>query len=63
MRRWKRKYYIALGLFVVSWILWPIAIVHASNSHFTEDYFALEILVLAGAVSMVVGSIADLWSG
>jgi hypothetical protein len=61
MKRWKTRYYIGLAIFVISWILWPIAIVHASNSHFTEDQFALQIIVLGGAVSMVAGSIAAFW--
>jgi hypothetical protein len=61
MKRWKTKYYVGLAIFVISWILWPIAIVHASGSHFTEDEFALQVIVLGGAVSMVAGSIANMW--
>jgi hypothetical protein len=61
MKRWKTKYYVALAVFIISWILWPIAITHASGSHFTEDEFALQVIVLGGAVSMVAGSIANMW--
>lgn len=61
MKRWKTKYYVALGVFVISWIMWPIAIVHASGSHFTEDEFALQLMVVGGAVSMLAGAIAVFW--
>ncbi len=63
MKRWKTKYYVALAIFVISWIMWPIAILHASNSHFTEDQFAVQVIVIGGAVSMVAGSLARFWDG
>ncbi len=63
MKRWKTKYYVALAIFVISWVMWPISILHASNSHFTEDAFAVQVMVIGGAVSMVVGSISDIWDG
>ncbi|HKW05215.1 MAG TPA: hypothetical protein VJN71_07960 [Nitrososphaerales archaeon] len=61
MKRWKTKWYAALAVFVVPWFFWLYAVSHASNSQFTEDQLALQLMVLGGAISMVAGSIAAFW--
>ncbi len=61
LKPWKTKYYIALGVFVIPWFFWFFALFHASNSHFTEDELALQVIVLGGAIAMVSGAIAAVW--
>jgi hypothetical protein len=61
LKRWKTKYYVGLAIFVISWILWPIAITHASASHFTEDELAVQLMVLGGAVAVIFCSVTEMW--
>lgn len=61
LKRWATKWYVALAVFVIPWPFWLFAISHASNSGFTEDELAVQLMVLGGAISMVAGSIAAFW--
>lgn len=61
MVRWSKRRLVALAILVIPWFFWMPAISHASNSGFLEDQYALQIMVLGGAISMVAGSIAALW--
>ena len=58
---WSKRRIAALVVFIIPWIFWLTSISHASNSGFTEDKYAVQIMVLGGAISMVAGSIAALW--
>lgn len=60
MVKWSKRRIAALVIFVIPWIFWLTAISHASNSGFTEDKYALQIMILGGAISMVAGAIAAL---
>ncbi len=59
--KWTARRIIALVIFVIPWIMWAVAIGHASGSGFIEDRYAVQIMVLGGAVSMVAGSVAVMW--
>jgi hypothetical protein len=61
MKRWATKWYYSLALFAVPFFFWMYAVSHASNSGFTEDQLALQIMVLGGAISMVAGGLAVFW--
>ena len=55
------KKIVGLAIFVIPWIFWLYSISHASNSGFTEDQLAVQVMVLGGAISMVAGAFANLW--
>jgi hypothetical protein len=42
-------------LFFGSFPMWLIAISSASNSHFFEDQFAVQLMILGGAVATIAG--------
>lgn len=48
-------------VFVIPWIFWLTAISHAVSYGFLEDKYAVQIMVLGGAISMVAGSISVMW--
>lgn len=56
-----RRRLIALLVFVVPWVFWLSAIASASNSGFFENEWAVQTMVLGGAISMVAGAIAEFW--
>ncbi len=56
----KRKL-IALAVFVVPWVFWFSAIASASSHGFFENEWAVQTMVLGGAISMVAGAIAEFW--
>jgi hypothetical protein len=57
----KSRHILALAIFIVPWVFWIYAIMSASNSGFTENEFAVQLMVLGGAVSMVAASVAAIW--
>jgi hypothetical protein len=52
---------LAVAIFAVSWVLWIVAIWSAVGRGFFEDQFALQAMVLGGAVSMVAAAVARMW--
>ncbi|GEM_PF-4146469 len=60
MKRWSTTRIIAVIIFIIPWFFWFTALAHASNSGFLEDKYAIQVIVLGGAISMVAGSIAAL---
>ena len=56
-----RRKLVALAVFVVPWIFWTLAISSAIQHGFFEDQWAVQMMVLGGAVSMVAGAIAAFW--
>ena len=58
---WSKRRIVALVVFIIPWIFWLTAIGHASNYGFIEDKYAVQVMVLGGAISMVAGSITVLW--
>ena len=61
MRKIAMRWWIALAVFVIPWAFWLTAISSASNGHFLENQFAVQTMVVGGAISMVAGSIAIFW--
>lgn len=58
---WSNRRIIAVVVFVIPWIFWLTAISHAVSYGFLEDKYAVQIMVLGGAISMVAGSISVMW--
>jgi hypothetical protein len=56
-----RRRLIALLVFIVPWVFWASAIANASAHGFFEDQWAVQTMVLGGAISMVAGGIAAFW--
>ncbi|MDG6909470.1 MAG: hypothetical protein JRN57_01070 [Nitrososphaerota archaeon] len=56
-----RRRLIALAVFVVPWVFWILAIGSASSHGFFENEWAVQTMVLGGAISMVAGAIASFW--
>lgn len=56
-----RRKLIALVVFIAPWVFWLSAIASASNSGFFENEWAVQTMVLGGAISMVAGAIAAFW--
>lgn len=56
-----RRRLIALVVFIVPWFFWILAISSASGHGFFEDEWAVQMMVLGGAISMVAGGIAAFW--
>jgi hypothetical protein len=52
---------LALAVFVVPWFFWLFSIASASSGGFKENEWAVQLMVLGGALSMVAASIAELW--
>jgi hypothetical protein len=51
----------ALVVFILPWIMWAVAIGHASASGFLEDKYAVQLMMISGAVSMVAGCLYQVW--
>ncbi|MHB8567978.1 MAG: hypothetical protein ACYC7D_14510 [Nitrososphaerales archaeon] len=60
MVKWSKTRILALIIFFIPWVFWITSIAHASNSGFIEDKYAIQVMVLGGAISMVAGSVAAL---
>lgn len=58
---WSTRKIVALVIFVIPWIFWLSAISHAISFGFIEDKYAIQLMVLGGAISMVAGSITVMW--
>ena len=56
-----RRRLIALAVFIIPWFFWLSAIASGNSSGFFENEWAVEAMVLGGAVSMVAGAIAVFW--
>ena len=56
-----RRKLIGLAVFVIPWVFWILAISNASSHGFFEDQWAVQMMVLGGAISMVAGAIAAFW--
>ena len=56
-----RRILIALAVFAVAWVFWILAIGSATSQGFFEDQWAVQMMVLGGAISMVAGAIAAFW--
>ncbi|MDE1857921.1 MAG: hypothetical protein KGI26_02475 [Thaumarchaeota archaeon] len=56
-----RRKLLALAVFIVPWVFWIMAIGSASSRGFFEDQWAVQTMVLGGAISMVAGAIAAFW--
>ena len=56
-----RRKLLALVVFIIPWVFWITAIGSASSSGFFEDQWAVQTMVLGGAISMVAGAIAAFW--
>ena len=55
------KRLVALGLLLVSSVFWASSILSASHGGFFENQWAVQTMVLGGAISMVAGSFAEFW--
>lgn len=56
-----RRKLVALAVFIVPWVFWISAIASASSHGFFENQWAVQTMVLGGAISMVAGAIAEFW--
>ncbi len=52
---------LALAIFIVPWFFWVLSISSAVHGGFTENQWAVQMMVLGGAISMVAGAIAAMW--
>lgn len=52
---------LALAIFIVPWFFWAFSIGSASAGGFTENQWAVQLMVLGGAISMVAGAVAAFW--
>jgi hypothetical protein len=52
---------IAAVLFIIPLFFWFYAVSGASNAAFFTDQFDVQMMVVSGSVSMVIGAIAALW--
>lgn len=57
----KARKMVALAVFIVPWVMWALAIGSASHGGFFENQWAVQMMVVGGAVSMAAGAIAALW--
>ena len=61
MKKFSRKRVIGLAILAIPFFFWMASISNASNAHFLEDQWAVQVMVLGGAISMVAGAISFLW--
>lgn len=57
----RRRRIIGLIVFIVPWFFWLSSIASASSHGFFENEWAVQMMILGGAVSMVAGGIANFW--
>jgi hypothetical protein len=51
----------AVAIFAAAWVFWILAIWSGINSGFFENEYAVQMMVLGGAISMVAGAVAEMW--
>ena len=56
----KRKL-AGLAILAVAFVFWILAIGSAMGSGFFENEWAVQMMVLGGAISMVAGAVAEFW--
>jgi hypothetical protein len=56
-----RRRWVALAIFIAPWVFWIYSIASANSSGFFENEFAVQTMVLGGAISMVAGAVAAFW--
>jgi hypothetical protein len=52
---------VALGVLLVASVFWTLSILSATKGGFFENEWAVQMMVLGGAISMVAGAIAEFW--